>query len=208
MDINTTRLRCLLGWLAMLLAWIVTILYSISVKQFIIPNSISDTFYTNAGSAFMIILGSSCMLLISYKGYEKIDDIITTITGIFGLLICVFPCYPWYQQPRQELVGMFCIPRDLSNTLHIISAIIFFVLLAINSFFLFTKSSGIVTTNKKIRNIIFRVCAIGMLASFALLLLPHFRIQVWLVEMIALTFFGISWLTKANYYPWLFADKK
>ena len=47
-----------------------------------------------------------------------------------------------------------------------------------------------------------------MLASFALLLLPYFYIQTWLVETVALLFFGISWLTKADYYPWLFADKK
>ena len=208
MDINTTRLRCLLGWLAMLLAWIVTILYSISIQSFKIPDSISDTFYTNAGSAFMIILGASAILLISYKGYEKVDDITTTITGILGLCICAFPCYPIYQNPPQALVGMFSTPRALSSTLHGLSAVVFFVLLAYNSFFLFTKSNGEMTKNKKIRNIIFRVCAVGMLLSFALLLLPSFRIQIWLVEMIALTFFGVSWLTKANYYPWLFADKK
>jgi hypothetical protein len=78
--------------------------------------------------------------------------------------------------------------------------------LACNSFFLFTKSKGIVTKNKKNRNIIFRTCAIGMVLSFALLLLPSFKIQIWLMEMIALTFFGISWLTKSQCYSWLFKD--
>ena len=43
-----------------------------------------------------------------------------------------------------------------------ISAIIFFGLLAYNSFFLFTKSSGVMTDKKKKRNIIYRVCGIGM----------------------------------------------
>lgn len=42
-----------------------------------------------------------------------------------------------------------------------ISAIIFFGLLAYNSFFLFTKSSGVMTDKKKKRNIIYRVCDIG-----------------------------------------------
>jgi hypothetical protein len=27
-----------------------------------------------------------------YKGYEKIDDVINTLTGIAGLGICLFPC--------------------------------------------------------------------------------------------------------------------
>ena len=42
-----------------------------------------------------------------------------------------------------------------------ISAIIFFGLLAYNSFFLFTKSSDVMTDKKKKRNIIYRVCGIG-----------------------------------------------
>ena len=65
--------------------------------------------------------------------------------------------------------------------------------------------------NKKIRNIIYRICGIGMLSVFIIYLIPipyeMFHCKVWFVEMIALTFFGISWLTKANCYRWLFADK-
>ena len=200
MDINTTRLRCLLGWLAILLPWIVAAFVGI------IPQSISATWYTNACTAFMIILGASSILLISYKGYEKIDDIITTVTGIFGLGICFFPCTP-VPDFGIMLPTPFYIPYEICNIIHLSCAMIFFVLLAYNSFFLFTKSSNVITKNKKIRNIIFRICALGMLISFAILLLPDFTIQVWLTEMIALTFFGISWLTKANYYSILFADK-
>jgi predicted membrane channel-forming protein YqfA (hemolysin III family) len=64
------------------------------------------------------------------------------------------------------------------------------------------------TDQKKIRNIIYRVCGIGMLASFLILLLPKFYIQVWLTETFALFFFGISWLTKSEAYRWLAADPK
>ena len=64
------------------------------------------------------------------------------------------------------------------------------------------------TKEKKTRNVIYRVCGVGMIASFLILLLPEFYIQIWLVETIALFFFGISWLTKANAYKILFADKK
>ena len=201
MRINTLRLRAMLGALGMLLPWIVVLL----IGYF--PDSISATWYTNACTVFMIILGSSSVLLISYKGYEKIDDILTTVTGIFGLGICLFPCSPEIGLGL-PLPTPFLIPHNVSNIIHLFCAITFFILLAINSFFLFTKSSGVMTKNKKIRNIIYRVCAIGMLVSFAFLLLPPFRIQIWLVETIALAFFGISWLTKADYYPWLFADKK
>ena len=62
------------------------------------------------------------------------------------------------------------------------------------------------TEKKKKRNVIYRVCGVGMIASFSILLLPSFYIQVWLTEMFALTFFSVSWWTKANAYKLLFAD--
>jgi cytochrome c biogenesis factor len=86
MRINTVRLRVMIGLLGILLPWIVVLL----IGGF--PVSISATWYTNACTPFMIILGSASLLLISYKGYTKLDDIILTCAGIAGLLICLFPC--------------------------------------------------------------------------------------------------------------------
>lgn len=198
MRINTVRLRALIGWLAMLLPWIVALLIGY------IPQSISATWYTNACTVFMIILGSSSMLLISYKGYERIDDILLTCSGIAGLGICLFPV----SIPTVEGdVGTFLIDIEISNTIHMICAVVFFGILAYNSFFLFTKGAAEITKRKKIRNIIYRVCGVGMLASFLIMLLPPFGIQAWLTEAISLLFFSISFLTKAGIYPWLACDK-
>ena len=197
MRINTLRLRAMLGTLGMLLPWIVVLL----IGYF--PDSISATWYTNACTVFMIILGSASILLISYKGYEKVDDIILTLSGVFGLGICLFPCAV---STAPGKVGTFLIDSSVSNIIHFVCAIIFFGLLAYNSFFLFTKSSGEVTKKKKIRNIIYRVCGVGMVASFLIMLLPRFPYQTWVTEALALFFFGISFLTKADIYPWLFCD--
>lgn len=194
--INTTRLRCTIGWLGMALPWLVAILLGI------FPPSISITYYTyEAGPVFMIVLGSASFLLFSYKGYEKIDDIINSLAALFGLLICLFPC-----EYNLAYVGTFQVPLQISVIIHYISAVCFFGLLAFNSLFLFTKTSGEMTKNKKIRNVIYRVCGCGMLGAFLILILPYFTIKIWLIETIALFFFGISFLTKADYYPWLFAD--
>ena len=197
--INTVRLRCTIGWLGILLPWLIVLLLGV------FPQSISATYYTyEAGPLFMIVLGSASFLLFSYKGYEVIDDIINSIAGLFGLLICLFPT----DSPLLEFVGTFQVPSAISGIIHDISAVGFFALLSYSSLFLFTKSSGNPTRNKKIRNIIYRICGIGMICSFLILLLPSFPIQTWLVEAVALFFFGISFLTKADYYSWLFADKK
>lgn len=196
--INQMRLRCLLGWLSLLLPWIQVIL----LHYF--PGSISITYFSYAFAPFMIILGASAILLICYKGYDIVDDIINTAAGIFGLLICMFPCNPQYD--CLCVIGPFQIDPVVSNIIHCISAGIFFALLSFNSLFRFTKSSGEMTPNKKKRNIIYRVCGIGMLLSFTLFFVPDFSSKIWLIETIALFFFGISFLTKADRYWWLFAD--
>lgn len=192
----------------MLLPWLVLILSIVYGYPF--PDSISATYYIDTCIVpFMIILGSAGMLLISYKGYDKQDDIICTLAGICGWLICIFPCDKSGAYTT-ELVGTFAIPAITSGWIHNISAIIFFMLLAYNSLFLFTKSSGNMTEKKKKRNIIFKVCGIGMVIALVGII-PVSVLSIyggtWFVEMIALTLFGISWLTKSNICTWLFAEK-
>lgn len=214
--INTTRLRATIGWLGMLLPWIV--LFMSGVYEYGFPDSISATYYLpTCVTPFMIILGSAGLLLFSYKGYDKQDDIVCTVAGAFAIGICLFSCGTkdligmWPELSQLTKVGTFQIIPSVSGILHNICAIGFFGLLAYNSLFLFTKSGGNMTENKKKRNIIFRVCGIGMTISFlAIIPISIFKWWggVWIVETIALAFFAISWLTKADCYSWLFADKK
>lgn len=214
MQINTLRLRKLLGWAGMLLPLIVLTLCLIFGYGF--PDSISATYYlAPTVTPFMIILGAAGVLLISYKGYDKHDDIICTLAGLFALCICLFPCATedlivhWPTLNLPTVVGTFQLPENVSSIVHNISAIVFFGLLAYNSFFLFTKSSGKMTDKKRKRNIIYRVCGIGMIASFVFIIpVSIFEIWggIWLIEAVALAFFGISWLTKADTYTWLCCD--
>lgn len=204
--IDTKSFRCAIGLLGMALPLIVLALSLIYGYGF--PDSISQTYYFEPCiTPFMIILGVAAMLLLFYKGYDKQDDIICTLAGIFGFGICFFPCAVSTWLDADGLVGTFQIAVNISGWIHNISAFAFFGLLAYNSLFLFTKSSGEMTENKKKRNVIFRVCGVGMIASFVMLLLPIPHIT-WIVEAIALAFFGVSWLTKADRFRWLFADKK
>lgn len=218
--INTTRLRCTIGWLGMLLPWIVLLLSNIYGYGF--PDSISATYYIpTCITPFMIILGSAGLLLFSYKGYDRQDDIVCSVAGVFAIGICLFSCATkdliarWPALAELFKVGTFQIDPAISGILHNICAIGFFGLLAYNSLFLFTKSvtkdKTKMEAKKKKRNFIFRVC--GIVMTVALLAIVPISIfewwgGVWIIETIALAFFGISWLTKANCYPWLFADEK
>lgn len=191
----TKRLRTLIGILGMLLPWL-SVLVTWSW-----PESISITYYSlYAVGVFMIILGSASMLLISYKGYDLGDDITATVAGIFGLLICLFPTK--YPSHPSLTAGIFHLKSSVNVIFHCIGAFGFFGTIAYMSCFRFTKSSGEMTRKKKIRNLIYRICGIGMIVSFLLMLLKflptHPANLVWIVEMIALTFFGISWLVKSG----------
>ena len=210
--INTVRLRNALGILGMLLPIIVLVLSL--VNGFGFPDSISVTYYlAPCITPFMIILGAASILLIYYQGYDKQDDIICTLAGVFAMCICIFPCSNdkmFAMDLIPTVVGTFQLPRVLSGWIHNISAVVFFLLLAYNSLFLFTKSSGEMTEKKKKRNIIFKVCGIGMVASLICIVpLSIFEVWggTWWVETFALGFFGISWLTKSNSIPFLFAEK-
>jgi len=199
-------MRIMIGILGMILPWLVVLI------TWSWPDSISATYYSVcAVGTFMVVLGSAGILLINYKGYSKTDDICATLAGIFGIGVCLFPMTYW--KAPSTPVGAFNLPSNISDIFHTISAILFFSILAFMSFFLFTKTSGEMTKEKKIKNVIYRVCGIGMIASFLLLflrLIPNVQIDnlVWIVEAIALFFFGMSWLVKANAFPFLNDMKK
>ena len=204
--INTSKLRVFVGIAGMLLP-VFVLLLSVAFG-YPIPDSISATYYNDTCVApFMIILGSAGTLLLFYQGYDKQDDIICTLAGIAGFMICLFPCQ---MDNLSGPVGTFHIPIEISGIIHNLSAVVFFLLLAYNSLFLFTKCGPIVTEKKLKRNIIFKVCGIGMMISLALIVpVSIFNIATgtWWVELVALFFFGISWLTKANVVPFLFSEK-
>ena len=203
--VDTKRMRIMIGILGMLLPWLVAL---ITLSW---PQSISITYYSLfAVGTFMVVLGSAGILLINYKGYEKIDDITATIAGIFGILICLFPMT--YLDDPSIKTGILHLPSNISNIFHCVSAFGFFGTLAFMSFFLFTKSKGEMTKQKKIKNIIYRICGIGMIGAFLLMLLNFFDWApynlTWIVEAIALFFFGVSWIVKSDAIPLLKDTKK
>jgi len=200
-------LRRLVGILALSTAFI-CIIGSLLFNNLTVQSSVSLYYYTNMRDFLEAVLIGIGIFIITYKGYTILDRIINILTGIFGICIALFPC-----SSNIDCVGIFNIPSEVSNILHLITAGIFFGLLGFISFFLFTKSDGATTKQKKIRNIIYRVCGIiiavcGLLIglSFAFLgeeIMNKYFI-VLILEIIILTSFGISWLIKGKT---LFKDK-
>lgn len=201
------RIRNVCGLLGIILPWLALFSAGINTPH---PSSewwwsISATYYQSP--ALVGVLAPASIVLLSYEGYDKLDNTITTLSGIFGLGIVLFPCHvSWYESTSH--VGFFSLPIHISNIIHSVCAGMFFLLLAFNSYYLFTKSgSGPMTDRKLLRNRIYRICGAGMLlfeVIFAVLTIadaPGYCTM--LVEIVLLHLFGISWLVKGEAFPFL-----
>ena len=168
--------------------------------------SISATYYTSP--ALVGILTAASIVLMCYDGYSKIDSIVTTIAGVFGIGIVLFPCTVDFVSGN---VGFFQLPMSISNKIHCTCAALFFIALAINSAFLFTKTDDFatMTKEKKFRNKIYYICSAGMLVFMISQVIccnvswiPGWTTMINEIGM--LLFFSLSWLTKGGIF---FKDK-
>ncbi|MGK7395782.1 MAG: hypothetical protein ACNS62_14480 [Candidatus Cyclobacteriaceae bacterium M3_2C_046] len=191
--INYLKLRRYIGYLGMTLPVILVIGVAIlNPNTRLIQVSISDYYYTEVRNVFVGVLVAVSAFLHSYKGYKKLDNLLTSLAALFALGIAFIPTTS---------------VNELQNTLHLISAGAFFIILSYLSYFLFTRTNQDKPGKKKHqRNQIYRICAIIMVVC--ILLVPslsallgnayyQMNLTFWL-ETIALLAFGFSWLTKGE----------
>ena len=167
--------------------------------------SVSQYYHTGMRDVFVGIIFFVALFLFAYRGYNILDRIAGIIAGTAALGIALFP-------------AAIVKPGNWIDTVHIISASVFFITLALISIFLFTLTEydkpKEKSDEKKNRNKLYRVCGIIMLGCMLLILL-WFRIDetypelikykpVFCLETIALIAFGISWLAKGG---WIWKDK-
>lgn len=199
------RIRNLCGLLGIILPWLA--LFSAGIADHPSEDwwwSLSATYYLSP--ALVGVLVPACIVLISYIGYDSLDNFITSLAGTFGLGIVLFPCkVSWIAEGTP--VGFFQIPVEVSHIVHVICSALFFFTIAMNSIFQFTRTKGDVTDRKRVRNIIYRVCGYGMLVLLAVLaimrLLKAPGYFAMIIEIVLLLLFGIAWLVKGEAFPFL-----
>lgn len=172
----------------------------------IILSSVSQYYYSIMGNFFVGSLCAIAVFLFSYNGYDIWDRILSVAAGIFAVVSAFFPTHL-----SKLFISCDVNLRDssnLSNTIHIVSSALFFITLATTSIFMFTKSKGLKTPRKIIRNKIYRVCGYTMLSALLLMgvyQLPSIHIYfekdkpIIFLEALALVAFGISWLIKGEF---------
>lgn len=164
-----------------------------------IEPSLSDDDYTAMGDVFVGCLCAIGVFLMTYRGYDRRDDLAGTFACVFALGVALFPT------ARDDAAGT----ARLIGTVHYVSAALMFLTLASFCLVLFrsTDPSRPMTPEKRARNRIYAVCGVLILACIAAIAavkllgpiaaLAHLDPVFWL-ESIAVLAFGASWLVKGE----------
>lgn len=199
--ISHLTLRKVIGILGMSLGFI-CILGGLIFGSGKVEESISAYYMTNMRDVIVAVLCATSAFLLTYKGYDILDNILSSIAAIAAIGVAFFPMA--YVAPG----NIFNFQEPAVFIFHFIFAAIFFLTLASISFFLFTKSTGDMTKEKYIRNIIYKTIGIIIFICTLLLFLNSFlhfgAYFVLIVEMIMLIVFGASWFIKGET---IFKDK-
>lgn len=171
--------------------------------------SISNYYFTNSRDLFVGIMLVISFFFLSYQGYDKRDNRICNFTGVFALLVAVFPDVEGTGSDISILIPFF--DDWTTSAIHVISAGFFFFLLAYISCKLFclTDEENGPSEWKLKRNKIYKAC--GMIIAVSVILIGvYFGLQkissidldmykpIFILESIAILSFGISWLIKGE----------
>lgn len=168
-----------------------------------LQNSLSDYYHTGMRDVYAATLCVFGFFLLSYKGYQRIDNIIGNLACVFAVGAGLFPTTP----PEGGASSGF----QLIGYAHVAFSGLFFLTLIYFSLFLFTKTDPNKTpTKRKLqRNKIYRICGYTMLISIFLLALYYFipgarasslktLKPIYWFETITVLAFGFSWFTKGE----------
>lgn len=162
-------------------------------------SSISSYYYTGMRGVFV---GSMCavgVFLLSYN-FGRLDSWLGNVAGVCAIGLALFPT-----APDGDPTGW----ARTAGVLHLVFAAIFFLVLAVFSLFLFTRTGPDEnpTERKKTRNLVYLICGYAILVCVVLAALAglflgagvkaELRPLFWL-ESIAVLAFGVSWLVKGE----------
>jgi TRAP-type C4-dicarboxylate transport system permease small subunit len=198
------NLYFLVGILGFLLPFLC--LLGLLITNTALQPSISHCYYTNVRDVFIGIMIGVSMFLITYSGYQMIDDIVTNTAGVVGIGLALCPCLNY--QGATDLVGYFNLNPIPSNAIHLLCASVFFLLLAINSYYLFTKTKdkNHMTKEKINRNKIYKICGLVMFGLMFILVILKLIMKdkfddypiAFTIESFMLFAFSFSWLVKGG----------
>ncbi len=191
--------RQLIGYIGLVLP-LILIVVSISrdgFEQWRNLESISHYYYSGAAAAFVGMLVSLALFLFTCRGYDNesnnADRMVARVAAIAALGVAFFP--------TRAPTGVSGLPwwHVTTGVYHYACAVSLFSMFAVFSLWLFRKQAkaGVMSPDKRIRNRIYLICGIAIVACIAWAGFEgmHNRPIFW-PESGALIAFAISWLVK------------
>ena len=165
-----------------------------------LPPSMSAYYYTNMRDVFVGSLCAIGVFLLSYRGYERTDDLAGDLACAFAIGVALFPTRPESSVTHRDAVV---------GAVHYAFAAALFFTFAFFSLHLFRKTDRptSMTRRKRHRNLVYTVCGYTILLCIALLgvnalFLGGTAVErldpVFWLEGLAVVSFGVSWLTKGE----------
>ena len=193
-------LRWIIGVLTITMPLVLVIWEFIGCECGEIRSSISDYYNSAAGDYFVGAVFAIGIFLFTYRGYARREEDSEWFTDdTAGNLTCIF------------LIGVALFPNSGEGWIgraHLASATLAFLMLAYFCLVLFVKSGGVLTSLKRRRNMIYRICGwvivlcVVLIAAYLVFLQDEKSISdlspVFWLEWLALWAFGISWFVKGK----------
>lgn len=165
------------------------------------PGSISAYYYTSMRNVFVGALCALAVFLFSYR-YQRTDNRLSTAAALLALGVALFPT----AGPGPATTG-----ESWIRFVHLFCAAGFFVILAVFSLFIFTRTAERPSRRKLERNRVYVACGATILASLVLAVVnallgrwvdgyaaQDYNALFWL-ETAAVEAFGVSWLVKGGF---------
>jgi hypothetical protein len=160
--------------------------------------SISAYYYSDMRDVYVGAMCAIGVFLLSYRGYDRVDDIAADIAAVSAIGLALFPTTPkGPHTSTQQVIGV----------VHLVFAIVFFLTLAYFCLVLFTKTDKTQPTARKVqRNRVYVVSGVMILTCLVLIVVSSWFFAdamrplhpvLWL-ESVATIAFGVAWLTKGE----------
>jgi hypothetical protein len=211
---NYLYLRKAVGWVGTLLPVILLVANPIALRIEHsscgwLPGSVSSYYYSPVRNIFVGALCGLGLFLIAYVGADLGDRIITDLAGLFALGVAFFPTTPTLSSPPSaacETVAQLSTRAQVIGDIHAVWSVLFFLFLAWMAIRFTNTNSPRPTPQKLLRNRIYWICAIVILACIAAEIITNFLPAslrppfpyLLLYEAVGIFAFGVSWFVKGQ----------
>lgn len=201
-DLSDNSHRQLIGYIGLALPFILVILAGIrptaDLPRWGILDSVSAYYYTGAVAAFVGMLVTLALFLITYRGYgnkyHRVDRAAAVTAGCAAIGVAFFPA-----KAPDGIAALTWWSKAVGVT-HYVSAVVLFAMFALFSLWLFRLgTSDHPPAAKRRRNRIYLACGVAILVCMAWAGISGANDKpIFLPESLALVAFAVSWLVKGR----------